>query len=104
MGLNIRLSKEEMLDIIENESDCLVVDVRSEKDFDSNHFIGAINIPLETIENIKDNVKSKETNIFLYCASGIISDYARIRLSKLGYKNAYNLGGLYKYNDYIYIK
>ncbi len=73
-------------------------------EFRSNHIIDSINIPLHNIEKITSIVPLKDTYIFVYCSSGLISEKAQNKLRKIGYKNAYNMGGIYKYTKYIYIE
>ncbi len=101
---NIKLSPQDIIEIIETEKDVVVIDIRSEEEFSTNHFIGAINIPLERIESITKFVPFVNTTIFVYCSSGIISEDAKKRILKIGYKKVYNMGGIYKYTNYIYIK
>lgn len=102
--MNKLLLPDEIIDIIETDKDCVIIDVRSAYEFKTNHFIGAINIPILNLHAIKKRGINKDTNIFLYCSSGIISEDARKTLRKLGYKNAYNMGGIYLYTDYIYLE
>jgi rhodanese-related sulfurtransferase len=42
----------------------LIVDVRSEKDFQAGHLPGAINIPLEELEQRKDELDAAEPTVF----------------------------------------
>ncbi len=102
--MNYTLSPEEIIDIINNDKNCVIIDVRDAYDFKTNHFIGAINIPLLRLHSVTSRVMNKNTNIFLYCSSGIISDEGRRTLKKLGYKNVYNMGGIYHYMDYVYLE
>ncbi len=104
MKSNDNLSREEILEIINNGKDFVVVDVRSFNEFKSNHFIGAINVPLLNIESITSKVIFKNTYIFVYCASGLLSEDAKKTLRKMGYINAHNMGGIYHYTQYIYIE
>lgn len=102
--MSINLSKYEILDIIESDKEHIVVDVRTKYEFKTNHFIGSINVPLLNIEKVSDYVSDKNTYIFLYCATGLISEDARKKLKKIGYCNAYNMGGIYNYSEYLYIE
>lgn len=98
------LTHQEMEYIIRNDKDAIVVDVRPFNEFKQCHFIGAINIPLDDIFSINKIVNYKTTNIFLYCASGLLSDDAKYKLEKIGYINVHNMGGIYKWTDYLYIE
>lgn len=72
----------------------LLIDVRSNEEYESGHLPGAINIPHTEISShlslIGDN---KNREIVLYCRSGRRSGLALEELTKLGYKNAFNAGG-----------
>lgn len=78
----------------------LIIDVRSQKEFQSAHFINSINIPIDQFENqIEEWVKNYHFFI-LVCHSGIRSERAlEICISK-GI-NAVNLGSWQKIN-FIY--
>lgn len=71
-----------------------VIDVRSPSEFNSGHFNGAINIPLDSLNSKTNKVGKKTDNIIVYCASGSRSSAAAIILRKYGFLNALNAGGL----------
>ena len=71
----------------------LLIDVRSPVEFSTGHLNGAINIPLQQIEDlIATHVKHQGQVILLHCQSGARSGMARNRLAALGYTQVYNLG------------
>jgi phage shock protein E len=71
----------------------LIVDVRSNAEFQARHLPNAIHIPLDEIDTLTvRRVKDKEKVLLLHCASGIRSQVARKRLAALGYRRAFNLG------------
>ncbi len=74
----------------------VVVDVRSQQEYDEKHIDGAINIPEYEINNeVVDILQDNENGIILYCTVGVRSKKAWKKLTKLGYKNVYTLyGGL----------
>lgn len=73
----------------------VLIDVRSQDEWDSDHIEGAILIPNHQIEQkIAEVVPDKETPINLHCASGMRASGAKSTLLKMGYKNVSNLGGL----------
>lgn len=76
--------------IINEESNTVIIDVRSSEEYNEGHIKNAINIPLDEIKDINYN---KETNIILYCATGVRSSEAAKELSSLGYTKIYNLDG-----------
>ena len=76
------------------KENAVLIDVRSHQEYEEGHLIGAILLPLYTIENeILKTVPNKQTTIILYCASGIRSKEAGEILEMLGYENVYSLKG-----------
>lgn len=74
----------------------LVIDVRSEREFQATAVHGAINLPLPQLERrIRDLVADEATPIALYCASGARSGIACMMLKQMGYADVRNAGGLY---------
>lgn len=73
----------------------LVVDVRTEEEFQDEHYANAVNIPLDRLESSLSALGAKDAPIVLYCASGSRSAYAARILSKAGYRRVLNAGGLY---------
>lgn len=90
-----KITCNEMKELIKEENSILI-DVRTKEEYEENHLEDAINIPLDVIkEKIKDNEKiNNNTNIIVYCKSGIRSSEAANILSKLEYKNIYDLGSI----------
>ena len=75
--------------------DVLILDVRTESEYDSGHIEGAINLPLDQIEDLYlEVIGDKNTVLLVYCRSGNRSQTASEKLSKLGYKEVYNFGGI----------
>ena len=73
----------------------LMVDVRSQGEFDSGHLEGALLLPLERIQaDIARAVPDRATPLLLYCRSGARSGRACEILSKLGYVKVTNGGGI----------
>lgn len=69
----------------------ILVDVRTEDEYNSNHIGGAINIPLDSISAVS---LSKDNPIIVYCKSGNRSSQALEKLEALGYSNVYDLGSI----------
>lgn len=53
-------------------------------------FSGAINIPVDSLENRLSDLKDKETTIITYCAGGVRSARAAGILKSNGYVNVYS--------------
>ncbi|MCC6454563.1 MAG: rhodanese-like domain-containing protein [Caldilineaceae bacterium] len=71
----------------------LLVDVRSPEEFASGHIPGAVNIALPTLPQQMATLP-KDRPIVLYCRSGARSSSAAQMLSKGGFDNVHDLGGL----------
>ena len=86
-----RISTKEAADYVKRGA--MIVDVRTQAEFDSGHLMQAINMPLDRIEVLlPSTVTDKNKVILLHCQSGLRSSLAKSKLAGLGYKNAYNLG------------
>jgi phage shock protein E len=71
----------------------LVIDVRSEREFQARHLPGAINIPLGSLTNeIARRAPNKEQPLLLHCLSGTRSGMGKSALKRLGYRKVFNLG------------
>lgn len=70
------------------------VDVRSEQEFNSGHYPGAINIPLQEFQQHTEELKKLNVPIVLYCRSGARSYNALQILKQLGFSDVHNAGGL----------
>ncbi len=68
----------------------IIVDVRTKGEFESGHIKGAINLPLQTLEQHLGKLK-KDKPVITCCASGMRSSSARGFLKSKGYE-AYNGG------------
>ena len=81
--------------MMEEESDYIILDVRTPAEFSERHIPGAMNIPNETIgtEEIPE-LPDKEQLILVYCRSGNRSKQASEKLVRLGYTNVVEFGGI----------
>lgn len=79
---------------VEASTGPIVVDVRTEDEFDYGAFPGAINIPLDELEARMNELGDKDRQIILYCATGARSAYAQQLLMAYGFSNSQNGGGL----------
>jgi phage shock protein E len=72
----------------------ILVDVRTDEEFNQGHIENALHIPVDQIERRYEEIsKDKSKDIVLYCKSGKRSGIAKTALEKLGYVNLYNAGG-----------
>ena len=71
----------------------LVIDVRSEAEFQERHLPGAINIPLNRLgAEIGRYAKNKDQPLLLHCLSGTRSGMGAGALRRMGYQHVFNLG------------
>ena len=86
-----KISFDEISDIM-NTQNIIIIDVRTETEYDSGHIPGAINIPDTEIES-KINY-DKNTPIAVYCRTGKRSNAVANTLKNMGYNKIYDLGGI----------
>jgi phage shock protein E len=72
-----------------------IIDVRSPMEFESEHFPGAQNIPLEEVTFKVSEISAMPKPIVVYCRSGNRSGMAKTLLNQHGLADIYNGGGLY---------
>lgn len=77
-----------------NHDNAVIVDVRTESEFQDGHILNAIHIPLGMFESkIQDLDSYKDRPIIASCQSGNRSGRALSLLKKRGFTNIYNLNG-----------
>jgi rhodanese-related sulfurtransferase len=78
-----------------NDEHGVIIDVRTEDEFESGKIPGALNIDIYKgqgfIYEIEELDKSK--NFYVYCAAGVRSANACGVMQQLGFENVYNLVG-----------
>ena len=77
------------LDEILSKNNYIIVDVRTDEEYNASHVKGAINIPYDEIDENVNLDKSK--TILVYCKSGTRSNIAYNTLTSLGY-DVYDMG------------
>jgi rhodanese-related sulfurtransferase len=71
----------------------LIVDVRSNAEFQARHLPDALHIPLDEFESlVARRVKDKNQILLLHCETGRRSHTAIRKLAQLGYTHAHDLG------------
>ena len=80
---------------ITHTSNPILIDVRTDAEWNDGYIETAINIPLDKIlQKIEFAAESKDQAIYLYCRSGKRSAKAEKALQSIGYTNAKNIGGM----------
>ena len=97
-----QVSMEEGLELMEADSDYILLDVRRDDEFEEGHIPGAISIPNESIgtEEIAE-LPDKNQTIYVYCRSGNRSRQASQKLVDLGYTDVIEFGGIIDYSGEI---
>lgn len=90
-----QVSTQDAIDLMAEETDYLILDVRTEQEYEAAHIPGAICIPNETIngEEIAE-LPDKDQLILVYCRSGNRSKQAAQKLADQGYTNILEFGGI----------
>ena len=90
-----QIGMDEAIELMENESDYIILDVRTAAEFSEKRIPGAINVPNESIGSDEiAELPDKEQLILVYCRSGNRSKQASEKLVKLGYTNIVEFGGI----------
>ncbi|MBQ3228475.1 MAG: rhodanese-like domain-containing protein [Clostridia bacterium] len=90
-----RISKNEAVDMMAQETGYIILDVRRLDEFAGGHIPGAINVANESIGTAEiPELPDKDQLIMVYCRSGRRSKEAAEKLVKLGYTNIVEFGGI----------
>ena len=81
--------------LMDSESGYIIIDARTQEEYDQGHIPGAILIPeYEIADRAEKELSDKEQLILVYCRSGRRSKIAAEELVKLGYTNVKEFGGI----------
>ena len=90
-----QISQEEAKQMMEQDGAQIIVDVRTQEEYDSGHIPGAICIPNESIGTEQpEELPDLDQIILIYCRSGNRSKQAAQKLFDMGYTNVYEFGGI----------
>lgn len=91
----VNITAEEAKQIMDSEEGYIILDVRTQEEYDQGHIPGAIVISHEEIaEKAEDVLTDKDQLILVYCRSGRRSKIAAEALVELGYTNIKEFGGI----------
>ena len=91
----VNITAEEAKEIMDTEEGYIILDVRTQEEYDEGHIPGAILIPHTEIEARAEEVLTdKDQLILVYCRSGRRSKIAAEALLELGYTNIKEFGGI----------
>ncbi|WP_194767327.1 FAD-dependent oxidoreductase [Tamlana sp. I1] len=80
----------------DSQEDYLLLDVRSENEYERGTIPGALNYPLDDLRNHMDLIKSKNKNIIIFCQKGLRGYLAERILRNNGVERISNLAGGFK--------
>lgn len=90
-----QISAEKAKELMETEKDYIILDARTQEEFDEGHIDGAIMIPeYEVSARAEKELTDKDQLILVYCRSGRRSKIAAQALADLGYTNVKEFGGI----------
>ncbi len=91
----ISISAQQAKHLMDTETDYIILDVRTDEEYNESHIPGAILIPdYEIAERAEQILKKKDWLILVYCRSGRRSKNASQVLADLGYSNVKEFGGI----------
>ncbi len=89
------ITQEEAWNIMRNEKDFTILDVRTPEEFAAGHIEGAVNIPLGDMgEGEICELPDRSRRLLVYCRSGVRSKMAAEKLAAKGYKRIEEFGGV----------
>ena len=90
-----QISGAEAKALMDSESGYIIIDARTQSEYDEGHIPGAILIPYDEIaDRAEKELPDKNQLILVYCRSGRRSKIAAEELVKLGYTNVKEFGGI----------
>ena len=89
------ISAEEARQIMDNQEGYIILDVRTQEEYDAGHIPGAILLPYTEIQTqAAAMLPDQDQLILVYCRSGRRSKIAAQALVELGYTNIKEFGGI----------
>ncbi len=90
-----QISAQKAKELMDTEKDCIILDARTQEEFDEGHIDGAILIPeYEVANRAEKELPDKDQLILVYCRSGRRSKIASQALVDIGYANVKEFGGI----------
>ena len=90
-----QISQKRAKELMDTEKNYVIIDARTQSEYDEGHIDGAILIPeYEIAERAEEELPDKDQLILVYCRSGRRSKIAAAALVELGYTNVKEFGGI----------
>ena len=89
------ISQEQAKARMDSGDPVVVLDVRTQEEYDQGHIANAVLLPLQRIgDSLPAELPDRDAEILVYCRSGNRSRQAAQKLADLGYTAVYNFGGI----------
>ncbi len=89
------IEPDEAKTMLASDNSIVLLDVRTQEEYDEEHIAGSVLIPLHTLEQtLKSSYPELDTTFIIYCRSGNRSADALDIMQAMGYENVYDLGGI----------
>ena len=82
-------------------SGAVLLDVRTQQEFNDGHIPGSVNLPLQMLDNADEIIENVDVPLYVYCRSGARSRQAVMVLKSMGYRNVTNIGGISAYTGKV---
>ncbi len=94
-GAYQQITQEEAKEMMDTQ-EVIILDVREQDEYDSDHIPGAVLLPVGTIDEntAADVIPEKDSTVLVYCRSGNRSKTASSTLAELGCTNIYEFGDI----------
>ena len=90
-----KITAEEAQQMLQDQPDAILLDVRTQEEYDTQHIEGATLLTDSDIASrAADVLPDKDAVILVYCRSGRRSAASSQQLAELGYTNVYDFGGI----------
>lgn len=91
----MNITAQQAKEIMDTQEGYIILDTRTQEEYDEGHIPGAILIPYDEItEKAEGILTDKDQLILVYCRSGRRSKIAAQSLVELGYTNIKEFGGI----------
>ena len=91
----VNITAQQAKEIMDSREGYIILDTRTQEEYDEKHIPGAILIPYdEILQKAEGVLPDKDQLILVYCRSGRRSKLAAEDLVKLGYTNIKEFGGI----------
>lgn len=93
------ISQSQLQQVMKNNKQAIVLDVRTVEEFEQGHIASAVNIPHKELEGrLAELSGAKNTQVVIYCRSGRRAEVAKQVLVKNGFNQLDHLSG--DFNDW----